>query len=173
MLLKTRKQLVATNTSGTTPEEFMALRVLQLVEIRQRFLVERVLLSTFQPCFLRSVPDGSLRYLAREHAEQVKRPRRRRAAREGREKATDLQASGAAPRRRPASGRSSRGSMPTGKTRGASSASGCAAAAHTGRPLQRCKGQRSPRVESGRRTDSASSPFAFQYWEAANPDLLQ
>lgn len=55
---------------------------------------------------------------------------------------TDLQASGAAQRFQAVSGRSSRGSRQTGKTRGASSASRCAAAAHTGRPLQRCKGQR-------------------------------
>ncbi len=55
---------------------------------------------------------------------------------------TDLQASGAAQCFQAASGRSSQGSRQTGKTRGASSASGCAAAAHTGHPLQRCKGQR-------------------------------
>lgn len=48
---------------------------------------------------------------------------------------TDLQASGAAQRFQAASGRSSQGSRQTGKTHGASSASGCAAAAHTRRPL--------------------------------------
>lgn len=52
---------------------------------------------------------------------------------------TDLQASGAAPRSQAMSGRSSRGSRPTGKTRGPSSASRCAAAARTARRLQRGK----------------------------------
>lgn len=54
----------------------------------------------------------------------------------------DLQASGAAQRSRAASERSSLGSRQMGKTCGASSALGCAAAAHTGRPLPRHKVRR-------------------------------
>lgn len=59
---------------------------------------------------------------------------------------TDLRASGAAQRFQAANGRSSQGSKQTDKTHETSSASGYVAAAHTGHPLQRCKGQRLPCV---------------------------
>lgn len=57
-----------------------------------------------------------------------------------------------------------------GKTRGVSSASGCAAAAHTGRPLRRRKGQRSLYVSRQRFVPAQNGKLALaSFTESGSP----